>query len=103
MPRVRERDDDRGCRVTGQLFDSRSGVHVTVTLERPCTWHGHLVPTRFEATTDFQGRFEMWLPPTSQMTARDAGETPLYQFTAEQIGSWLFAVPAQETWSLADG
>ena len=100
MPRVTERTG-LGCLVSGQIFGGRAGQQVTVTLERPCTWNGHLVPMRFEATTDDRGRFEMWLPPTGQMTARDGSPTPLYLFTAEQIGSWQFAVPAQETWSLA--
>lgn len=75
---------------------------VVVTLDRPCSWRGRLVPIRFEASTDKNGNFEMWLPPTSELFARDGGDAPLYQFTAEQIGSWLFAVPTQVTWSLAD-
>lgn len=102
MPKVVTQPITRaGCHVTGRIFGGRAGQQITVTLERPCTWQGTLVPMRFEATTDASGRFEMWLPPTAEMSAQDGGGVPRYLFLAEQVGSWLFAVPTVETWTLS--
>jgi len=88
--------------VNGQVFGGGAGRRIEVVLERPCVWNGTLVPMRFGTETDAAGRFELCLPPTVQMTARDGGETPRYKFTAEGVGSWEFVVPDQPTWSLAD-
>ncbi len=99
MPRVVERKDE-GCLVKGQIFGSR-GDAVSVTLERPCVWHGSLVPKAFAVLTDAQGRFELRLPPTEELRAQDGSETPLYRFNCDRVGTWLFAVPTQDTWTLS--
>lgn len=100
MPRVVERKDE-GCLVKGQIFGSRGGDAVSVTLERPCVWHGSLVPKAFAMITDAQGRFELRLPPTEELRAQDGGETPYYRFNCDRIGTWLFVVPTQDTWTLS--
>ena len=100
MPRVVKRTSE-GCLVIGQIFGSRGGDAVSVTLERPCVWHGSLVPKAFAMITDAQGRFELRLPPTEELKAQDGSETPLYRFNCDRVGTWLFAVPTQDTWTLS--
>lgn len=102
MPRVATQSTS-SCRVHGRIFGGGAGRQIVITLERPCVWRGTLVPMRFETTTDDDGRFEIMLPPTEQMTDRAGGPAPLYQFVAEQVGSWQFAVPNVPTWSVAHG
>ena len=100
MPRVVERTSE-GCLVKGQIFGSRGGDAVSVTLERPCVWHGSLVPKAFAMLTDAQGRFELRLPPTEELRAQDGSETPLYRFNCDRVGTWLFSVPTQDMWTLS--
>lgn len=100
MPRVVERKDE-GCLVSGQIFGGQAGQQVTVTLERPCVWRGSLVPRLFTVLTDAQGRFELRLPPTEELKAQDGSETPLYRFNCDRVGTWLFSVPTQDTWTLS--
>ena len=64
-------------------------------------WRGSLVPRLFTVLTDAQGRFELRLPPTEELRAQDGGDTPLYRFNCDRVGTWLFTVPTQATWTLS--
>lgn len=89
-----------GVLVVGRVLSGRAGQRVVVTLERACTWRGTLVPMRFEAAMDADGRFDLRLPPSEELQARDGAPPPQYQFQAENVGAFLFSVPAVGMWRL---
>lgn len=97
MPRVKELPD-RGVHVTGAIRDLTgkpvSGRGVTVSLPTICTWRGKIILTRQHVASDREGKFEFWLPPSSELQPTDKKiEPPDYDIMVENLGTWSFRVP----------
>jgi hypothetical protein len=97
MPRVRK-VSDRGVRVAGIVRqftgEPASGRKVVIELPGIYAWRGRILIRKQSTTTDRDGRFEFWLPPTSELRPVDGGEeAPEYWIACDGVGSWTFQVP----------
>lgn len=97
MPKLRK-PSTGGVRVTGVVREftgkPAEGRKVTVTLPGIYAWKGRILVRKQMVSTDADGRFEFWLPPSSELVPVDGGEKePKYFIACEGVGSWYFTVP----------
>lgn len=97
MPKVKPLSD-KGVHVTGEIRDLKGqpvhGRVVQVSIPYICTWRGKILLSKQSQNTDRDGRFEFYLPPSSELKPVEEGrEPPLYDIMCENLGTWQFEVP----------
>jgi hypothetical protein len=93
--------NSKGVRVHARLLDFESkplaNVAITISLPEVCVWGDRILPTRQRVSTDGDGEFELWLPPSSEIRTVSGNEVPAYFISCAGVGSWHFRVPDEVT------